>query len=154
MAIRLQDENDPGEWVFWKNDPETKKPIRLKVRRPEPGFYRRSLKAAMKNLRVEQWKAQPASSNVDRSAEVTLRTACHVLLDSENFEVVANQALREALGDAKAGEVVCLDGKWNATVKELVLSHAEPLISWLCEKSNDLLGMDADDEEAAAESFR
>jgi hypothetical protein len=151
---------DPGELVFWKKDPDNGEPVRFRLRRPDGEFDRQIRKQTVRGLRAEQLRSMSAAKAVDRGWEIAVSRASHVLLDSENFAVLlpdpkAAAVFGEALGQAiDVGAVVVLDGKWNDAVKAVVFETLPALVGWINDKADELLRLEAEDEDAAAESFR
>ncbi len=153
MPIKLLTKEDPGEWVFWGNDPDNGKPISLRIRRPEPGYNRRALKAVYRNMRHEQVAKQTEAQRVDQGFDFTIEKAAHVLLDSRNFSAVATPETEAQLG--KPGTEIVLDGKWTDEIKRAVLaSMPESFAAWIIKKADELASVEAEAEAAAEESFR
>ena len=163
MAFKAAlDSTNRGEKFFLQRDKETGKRVSLFVQIVDEPFVRQLRKEHARGIRAEKVGKQPASEMVERGIATARAYASRALVNSENFEIgletqATADAFAEALADGmplKAGDVVCLDGRWTDAVKALVFRVIPQLVEWINGKADELRGFEAADEEEAAESFR
>jgi len=158
-------ESDEGEWIFWKNDPETQAPVRFLIRRIPPHIAKKFLRKNANSVSVAKLEKQSLADAVDRGTDIYAQRAAFALLDSKNFAVIAKddetaRAYTEILkpeAPFTAGAVVTFDGKWpkpptaerpwEADKLRGHILEAWPLLStWIAKKSDELSKSEADEE--------
>lgn len=153
MAYRQFEEKSRGELVFWRHDPDNKKPIRFKLQ-PVPAAVTKQLRARFtEGKRAEKIGKQPAARVAQLHEDFVRDRAAYALLDSENFAIVigddkAREKYSEALGrEVQLEEEIVLDGAWTDEVKALVLTFSPPIADWINHKVDEMSALEAEEEE-------
>jgi hypothetical protein len=163
----MDSETERGTLVFWRHDPDakdpkTKKPlaVRFRLRRVDADWDRETRKRIAKAI---GGKAKLTGDElIERQVRLTRDRAAYALLDSENFSLVVDgpnavQYFNEQLKPEtplQVGDVVKLDGKWTAELKNGLFKAMPELASWISDKSDELKNLEAEEEEEETESFR
>lgn len=166
MAFKAAiDKSAHGEKRFLQRDKATGKSVYLFLQIVPDDVVRAIRKRHSRGVRAEKVGKMPEAEAVERRVESTraYANAAIVAPGSENFEVeVMTQATADAFAAAigggtqlKAGDTVCLDGKWNDEVKDLALSVLGPnFVTRVIELETEMRGFEAELEDEAANSFR
>ena len=159
MAVRVfeGEAEDPGEWVFWRNDDDTKAPIRFRVRRVPAAVDRRLRVEHTRGVRAEKAGKRALSAVVEQVQEQIRDRAMYALMDSAGFAIIiggptAAEVYSSILGSpVTPQQEVSLDGRWTDDVRKHVLASMPALAEWLSRQANRLSGAEADEEEFLGE---
>lgn len=142
-----------GQPVFWRRDPDTKAPVRFRLR-SVPAAFDKQLRAEFnRGVKADRIGKRSAVELTEKTIDATRRRAAYALVDSEGFvirigDAAAAAAYSEVLGEQlKPEQDVKLDGRWTDAVKELVLTYMPRLAAWLSDKADELLAQEAEEEE-------
>ena len=153
MGINVQDQEAEGVVVFWRNDTDTGKPVRVRIR-PVPRHEERRIRAAVYgNLKARKAGDRTLVQAVERGEEVTARMAAYALVDTENFALRCEtedgaKAMSKLLGEPvqpKTDYVV--DGRWTGELRDKVLDALPRFAKWICDKAEELAGQEAQEED-------
>jgi uncharacterized protein (DUF342 family) len=158
------DGSEKGFKTFLQKDKANGRPVYVYIGVVDDEHIRALRREYSRGVRADKMGKLPSGELVERSIATSRAYAARAIrgAGSENFEVgLMTQATADAFAAAigggiqlKAGENVCLDGRWNEEVKDLVLRVIPGLAEKINKLEGELRGFDAEEEEEASQSFR
>lgn len=152
FVVEEDSKADAGTWVPWKKDPDTGKLIRFRLRVIPKGFTQAQRARFNRGIKSENLGKRLATDIQEKQLDITRARALYALLDSENFEIIvggpaAAQRFAELLGRAiEPEQVLTVDGLWPQ-IGEYVLAEYEELAAWINNRSEELRGIEVEEEE-------
>lgn len=166
MAFKAAiDSSEKGEKTFLQRDKDTGKPVYLYLQIVPEAFIRALRRDQSRGVRADKIGKLPAGELLERSIESHRAYAAKAIVGpggSENFEIeMATQATADEFAKAigggieiRAGETVCLDGKWSEEVKDLALRVLPGFVERVTDLADEKRGFAAEAEDEADKSFR
>lgn len=151
-----------GDWITVGKDgvdSEGKpKPVRFRVRMLTPRERDDCQRRAYGKLKGRQLGRELASRLASRAEAETIERAIVEILDSDNYTiriVAADVELysEELKRTVKAGEEICLDGKWTEKLKRDVFECIEGLAKVVDDRVSKLTRGEIEEEEEDLEDF-
>lgn len=152
MAFLNEQSLTEGRFFTYCDDPDTRKPVRFKVRAVSEAEEREILRRH--KLMTLKIVGNRHDVDLGKTLAARLDYAMAAWVDTEGFSVRAASVeaaaqYGDAIGQAVTpGEVMVWDGRWTPEAKRLVLAADTRLAAWLERKARAIFG-EVVEEEAA-----